>query len=38
MIFTINQILSPDEITEIKQVLERAKFINGKLTAGWHAK
>ena len=38
MIFTINQILSPDEITEIKQVLERAEFVDGKLTAGWHAK
>ena len=38
MIFTVNQILSPDEITEIKQVLERAEFIDGKLTAGWHAK
>ena len=38
MIFTINQILSPDEITEIKQVLEQAEFIDGKLTAGWHAK
>ena len=38
MIFTINQILSPDEITEIEQVLEQAEFIDGKLTAGWHAK
>ena len=38
MIFTVNQILSPDEITEIKQVLERAEFVDGKLTAGWHAK
>ena len=38
MIFTINQIIDPDEITEIKQVLEQAEFVDGKLTAGWHAK
>ncbi|MBE9043874.1 Fe2+-dependent dioxygenase [Pleurocapsales cyanobacterium LEGE 10410] len=38
MIFSINQILSPDEITEIKKVLARAEFVDGKLTAGWHAK
>ena len=38
MIFSIDQILSPDEIIEIKQVLEQAEFVDGKLTAGWHAK
>ena len=38
MIFAIEQILSPDELTEIKQVLSRAEFVDGKLTAGWHAK
>ena len=38
MIFSIDQILSPDELTEIKQVLDRAEFVDGKLTAGWHAK
>lgn len=38
MIFSINQILSPEELTEIKQVLAQAEFIDGKLTAGWHAK
>ncbi|NJK55822.1 MAG: Fe2+-dependent dioxygenase [Pleurocapsa sp. SU_5_0] len=38
MIFSINQILSADELTEIKQVLAQAEFIDGKLTAGWHAK
>jgi PKHD-type hydroxylase len=38
MIFSINQILSPDELTEIQQVLSQAEFIDGKLTAGWHAK
>ena len=38
MIFSINSILSPEEITEIKQILEQAEFVDGKLTAGWHAK
>ncbi|WP_319422393.1 Fe2+-dependent dioxygenase [Pleurocapsa sp. FMAR1] len=38
MIFSIEQILSPDELAEIKQVLEQAEFVDGKLTAGWHAK
>ncbi len=38
MIFSINQLLSPEELTEIKQVLAQAEFVDGKLTAGWHAK
>ena len=38
MIFSIDQILSPDELIDIKQVLEQAEFVDGKLTAGWHAK
>jgi PKHD-type hydroxylase len=38
MIFSINQILSPDQLAEIQQVLSQAEFIDGKLTAGWHAK
>ena len=38
MIFSIEQILSPDELTEIEQVLSQAEFVDGKLTAGWHAK
>lgn len=38
MIFSINQILSPEKLTEIEQVLAQAEFIDGKLTAGWHAK
>ena len=38
MIFSIDHILSPDELTDIKQVLEHAEFVDGKLTAGWHAK
>ena len=38
MIFSIDSVLSPEEITEIKQILEQAEFVDGKLTAGWHAK
>jgi len=38
MIFSIDHIFSPDEVAEIKQSLEQAEFIDGKLTAGWHAK
>lgn len=38
MIFSIDNILSAEEIAEIKQVLAHAEFVDGKLTAGWHAK
>ncbi|MDJ0589066.1 MAG: Fe2+-dependent dioxygenase [Pleurocapsa sp. MO_226.B13] len=38
MIFSIDNLLSPDEIGEIRQILDRAEFVDGKLTAGWHAK
>lgn len=38
MIFSVDNILSLEEIAEIKQVLEQAEFVDGKLTAGWHAK
>lgn len=38
MIFSIDQIIAPEDLTEIKRVLEQAEFIDGKLTAGWHAK
>ena len=38
MIFSIDQILSPDELAEIAKVLDQAEFVDGKLTAGWHAK
>jgi PKHD-type hydroxylase len=38
MIFSIDNIISPDELTEMKQVLAQAEFVDGKLTAGWHAK
>ena len=38
MIFSIDRVLSPDELAEIRQVLSQAEFVDGKLTAGWHAK
>ena len=38
MIFSIDHILSLDELADIKQALEHAEFVDGKLTAGWHAK
>lgn len=38
MIFTIPDILPPDELNEITAILEQAEFVDGKLTAGWHAK
>ena len=38
MIFSIDQILSPDELAEIGLILSQGEFVDGKLTAGWHAK
>ena len=38
MIFSIDQILSSDELSKIEKVLSQAEFVDGKLTAGWHAK
>lgn len=38
MIFSIDHVLDPDELADIKQILEHAEFVDGKLTAGWHAK
>ena len=38
MIFSIEQIFSPDELAQIRQDLDQAEFVDGKLTAGWHAK
>ena len=38
MIFAIADILSSDELTEINSTLSKAEFVDGKLTAGWHAK
>lgn len=38
MIFQIDELLSPEELGHIESQLEDAEFIDGKLTAGWHAK
>ena len=38
MIFSVDNILTAEELSSIKQVLEQAEFVDGKLTAGWHAK
>jgi PKHD-type hydroxylase len=38
MIFTISDLLPPEELKEITTILETAEFVDGKLTAGWHAK
>jgi PKHD-type hydroxylase len=38
MIFSIPQVLTPEELIAINAILEAAEFVDGKLTAGWHAK
>lgn len=38
MIFAIDDILSPKELKFILETLDRAEFVDGKTTAGWHAK
>lgn len=38
MIFSIPNLLTPEELTEITTTLAEAEFVDGKLTAGWHAK
>lgn len=38
MIFQIPNLLTPDELRQLTQDLATAKFVDGKLTAGWHAK
>jgi PKHD-type hydroxylase len=38
MLFQIPNVLTPDILTQIRRRLEAAQFIDGKLTAGWHAK
>lgn len=38
MLFKIPQVLSPEALQSIRSVLEQAEFVDGKLTAGWHAK
>ena len=38
MIFTIADVLTPEEIVDITSILSQAEFVDGQLTAGWHAK
>jgi PKHD-type hydroxylase len=38
MIFTIPDILTSEELEHITSSLAQAEFVDGKLTAGWHAK
>jgi len=38
MIFTIQTVLTPEELKEISSSLAGGEFIDGKLTAGWNAK
>ena len=38
MILSIDNVLSPEELQLIVETLEEADFVEGKTTAGWHAK
>jgi PKHD-type hydroxylase len=38
MMLTLDELLSADELETITAVLNSAEFLDGKLTAGWHAK
>lgn len=38
MRFTLPQVLTPAELATLQQTLGAADFVDGKLTAGWHAK
>ena len=38
MIFTIPNILNASQLAQITASLAKAEFVDGKLTAGWHAK
>lgn len=38
MLFRIPNVLNEEELTQINEVLAAAEFVDGKLTAGWHAK
>jgi PKHD-type hydroxylase len=37
MLLTIADLLSPEELAELTSTLAAAEFVDGKLTAGWHA-
>jgi PKHD-type hydroxylase len=38
MIFSIDNVLTPEELKFLVDNLEQADFVDGKTTAGWHAK
>ncbi|MGL5083547.1 MAG: Fe2+-dependent dioxygenase [Microcoleaceae cyanobacterium] len=38
MILCIADVLTPDELQQINAVLKTASFVDGKATAGWHAR
>ena len=38
MLFTVPQVLTSEELADIRSLLSAAEFVDGKLTAGWHAK
>ncbi|EAW33416.1 Fe2+-dependent dioxygenase [Lyngbya sp. PCC 8106] len=38
MIFSIPNVLTTEQLNSIQTRLEKAEFVEGKLTAGWHAK
>jgi len=38
MILVIQNVLTPDNITQIRAKLDTMKFVDGTVTAGWHAK
>jgi len=38
MIFKISDFLTPEELEYVTSSLAQAEFVDGKLTAGWHAK
>ncbi len=38
MIFTLDDIVTSEELEMFRTTLEQAEFIDGKTTAGWHAK
>jgi PKHD-type hydroxylase len=38
MIFPIQDVLTSAELTQIIAGLAAAEFVDGKLTAGWHAR
>lgn len=37
MLLTIDDLLQPEEIADLTATLATAEFVDGKLTAGWHA-